>query len=276
MFKRRPKTRIRQWRGYYQFRRVQRVISSAMLAGAALGIGGLLIQTIGSEDSAALALALNPYANLVVALIAVVTAVATVAYVRLTYSILQETIEARRSEVRPFLRLSLGEPQVRVDNERERPLMFFDVPVKVTNHGRGRAVGVRVHITVPYTVTKQGNATDYIGTDVAWPREAVIEAGADFEGQASLFMPAFDLPEQIQEFLELEARFEDATQGLYCLRQFHDLFDFGASERKLLLTLRYEALYHFPYTRRNSVQDTDMSLSLAWGEVPVYERRIPD
>jgi len=275
MTNRRRKNRVGEWRNYYRFRRFQNVTTQLLLLAGLLGLlMSLLTWTTGAQSLRGLAQALNTYSNLALTLLAFVTVVATLAYVHVTQSILKEMIEARRAEVRPFVRVTLLTPEFKIDNEHEPRLLHMHVAVQIANHGRGPAIGVRVHVTVPCAQDESGMPKDWIGTDLQWSRPPILEAAGTLDGKAHVFMPEYELPEKFSEFVEIEARYEDTHQGLYCLRQYYDLFNYGASERKFMLTLRYEALYYFPYERRKSIRDTDMGEPLAWGEEPVHERKV--
>jgi len=241
---------------------------------AALAVAVPLLGQLATVSSVKeLAQRATAYSSIVLTLLTLVTVGATLAYVRLTRSMLLAMIEARRADVRPFLKLALGDLQVSLEEREEGTLLLLNITATMTNHGKGTAVGIKSEAIVPRAIDGDGLATEWLRTDVRWSPSNVLAPGDTIEGTASFFMPAYALPDRLSEFLELDTRYEDAHQGLYGLSHFFQLFNYGARTPKYALNPRYEALYYFPLEKRRSIRDREMSVSLAWGERPVYERR---
>lgn len=180
----------------------------------------LLLVFIASVPWRTVSAALTAHGSLVNIALTATLAIITAFYALIPSATLKEMRVARAAANRPLVKIRLGHFLVRNDAGSSEPLLRLEANASFANYGRGTAVDMRAHFSVPWK--RSADAEEFVSSQIGDAIPA-LEPGRHIEVPATSNVHQYAVSFPDKGFFEVDASFEDVEANLYVIKQFYDL-----------------------------------------------------
>lgn len=241
----------------HRFDEMRRHVSEWVVA---LSVGYVVLVFIVLVPWGTVSAASMAFGTLVNILLTAALVVITAFYAFVTFATLSEMREARATASRPSVKIRLGHftvtPVVGVSAAGSVEHLRLDGIATFANYGRGPAIDIRAHLRVPSE--RNGDAETYVESEIGDPILA-LEPGRIVEVPHGSIVHPYSVHRPDENFIEVDASFEDVDTNLYQIKQFYDLYPIIGRERgtqEWRCHLRFEDLTCIPFRRGSRSRHT--------------------
>lgn len=220
---------------------------------------------------------LNPYSNLILALLTAILVIITGFYARVTHRMLVQMKESRQSLVRPILWANFDNPEFQASDSPGDEHKTFRTKAHISNYGKGAAVNIKTEYRIPLAWSDEYKCVMPVSTGGTGQIPFLLAPGDSFDMSVWLHTKTYDTMSRDLQYLHptyLTARvlYEDTERNLYQLKQSYYLLRIASFDR-YYLHIEAESLHVIPFDERKNVWDDSETLPDE-GTV-IFSRRLP-